>query len=115
MFDIFGPIKNPLEKYGGVAPEAGKTGLVGLLNNILRLIFIVAGLFALFQLIFAGFEFINAGGNPEAVNKAWSKIWQAVLGLMIVIVSFLIAMLMGQLLFDNPRAILEPQIYGPGL
>lgn len=110
VFDIFGPIKNPLEKYGGV-----ETGLVSLLNNILRLIFIVAGLFALFQFIFAGFDFINAGGNPESVNRAWTKIWQALVGLMLVVVSILIAMLFGQILFGDPRAILEPKLYGPGV
>jgi len=110
VFDIFGSIKNPLPKYGGV-----ETGLVSLLNNVLHLIFIVAGLFALFQFIFAGFDFINAGGNPETMNKAWNKIWQALVGLMIVVVSFLIAMLIGQILFGDPQAILNPKIYGPGV
>lgn len=115
VFDIFGPITNPLEKYGSVVPEPGKTGLVGLLNNILRLVFIVAGLFAMIQVILAGFDFISAGGNPESVSKAWSKIWQALVGLMIVVISFLAAMLMGQILFGNQWAILRPQLYGPDL
>ena len=115
MFKIFGPIENPLPNYGNIAPEGGKPGLVGLLNNIIRLIFILAGLFAFFQLILAGFGFISAGGNPESVDKAWSKIWQALVGLLIVIISFLIAMLMGELLFGNPQAILNPKIYGPGV
>ena len=107
---IFGPINNPLPKYGGV-----ETGLVGLLNNIIRLIFVVAGLFALFQFIFAGYDFINAAGDPEAVSRAWSKIWQALIGLLVLALSILLSMLFGQILFGDPRAILEPKLYGPGL
>lgn len=111
MFKLFGPIENPLPPYyGGV-----ETGLVKLLNNILRLVFIAAGLFAMIQVILAGFDFISAGGNPESVSKAWSKIWQALVGLMIIVISFLAAMLFGQILFDDPRAILEPKLYGPGI
>lgn len=110
MFELFGPIQNPLPNYGDV-----DVGLIQLLNNVLRLIFVVAGLYALFQFITAGFDFISAGGNPESVTKAWNKIWQALVGLFIIIGSFLLSMVIGQLLFGDSRAIIEPKLYGPGI
>lgn len=110
IFGIFGTVEPPPTAYGGVF-----SGLVPFLNNILRLIFVIAGLFAFFNLIIAGFGFMSAGGDPKAIEKAWSKIWQSLIGLLIIVASFLLAAIFGYLLFGDPTAILKPKIYGPGL
>jgi len=114
MLSIFGEIKNPFPKIGAdYSGEIGPDfGLLVLLNNILRLVFLVAGLFALFQLIFAGFGFMNAAGDPKKVGAAWAKIWQTLLGLVIIVSSFVLAALFGQLFFGDPMAILQPKLYG---
>lgn len=112
MLGIFGTINPP----PGAAAYGGSVfgGLVPFLNNILRLIFVIAGLFALFNLIIAGFGFMTAGGDPKAIEKAWSKIWQSLIGLIIIVASFLLAAIFGYLLFGDPMAILQPKIWGPG-
>jgi len=112
--DIFGNIENPFITVGGnyndvIGPNFG---LLVILNNVLRLIFLVAGIFALFQLIFAGFGFMNAGGEPKKIGEAWGKIWQTLLGLVIIVGSFVLAAIIGALFFGNPMAILQPTIYG---
>jgi len=110
IFGIFGEVKPPLEgSYGSVF-----TGLVPFLNNILRLIFVIAGLFAFFNLIIAGFGFMAAGGDPKGIEKSWTRIWQSLIGLIIIVGSFLLAAILGYLLFGSPTAILQPIIYGPG-
>lgn len=88
--------------------------LIGLLNNILRLVFAVAGIYAFLRIVIAGLGFINAGGDPKKIEQAWNSIWQAILGLIIVVGSIALAALMGLILFGNAGAILNPQIYGPG-
>jgi hypothetical protein len=111
---IVGTVKNPLPKaYQGVTTAQGG-GLILFLTNILRFVFVAAGIFAFINLILAGFQFMGAGGDPKAVEKAWGKIWQSLLGLIIVVGSFALAALLGYLLFGKADFILSPQIYGPG-
>lgn len=89
-------------------------GLVTLLSNLLQLVFIGAGIYAFINLIIAGFQFMTAGGDSKAIDKAWGKIWQSLVGLIIVVGSFAMAALMGYILFGKADYILRPQIYGPG-
>lgn len=112
MPDIFGNINNPLEAAGSGYRGLLTDGPVQLLNNILRLIIVAAGLFALFNFIMAGFQYMSAGDDPKAMNRAWSKIWQSLVGLIIIVGSFAIAGLVGYLLFGRVDAILNPKIYG---
>jgi hypothetical protein len=115
--NIFGNITNPFNTIspgsayaGGVGPNFG---LIIFLNNMLRLVFVVAGLFAFVQLLLAGFQFINAGGDQKQIEQAWNKIWQSVVGLMIMVISFGLAAIIGVLLLGDATAILTPKIYGP--
>lgn len=86
------------------------TGIVSLLNSFLKLIFIAAGLWGFFNIIFAGFSFMNAGGDPKNITKAWDKIWQSIVGLLIIVLSFLLAAIIGIILFRDPMYILQPSL-----
>lgn len=107
----FGQIQTPpgLTAYGGLASG----GLVNLLSNLLKMLVVVAGIYTLLQIIFAGYKFISAGGDSKAVEEAWGKIWQSLIGLLIVAGAFVLAAVFGLLLFGDPTAILNPKIYTP--
>lgn len=107
----FGNIKTPpgVDQYGTLTGG----GLVNLLNNVLKLMIVVAGIYTLLQLILAGYQFISSGGDSKAVGEAWAKIWQALVGLLIVAGAFTLAALFGWLIFGDPTAILKPKIYTP--
>lgn len=85
-------------------------GPISLLNSLLKLVFIVAGLWAFLNLILAGFGFISAGGDPKNFTKAWEKIWQTFVGLLIIVASFLLAAIIGILFFKDPTAVLQPKL-----
>lgn len=110
MLEIIGKVTPPpgVAKYGPY-----NVGLIQFLNNILRLLIVIAGLYVLLNLILAGFSFISAGGDPKNVEKAWAKIWQSLVGLLIIAGSFVLAAIFGWLLFGDATAILRPKIYGP--
>jgi hypothetical protein len=90
------------------------SGLMTLFNNILRLLIVIAGIYALLNFILAGYSFMSAGGDPKKIDAAWGKIWQSMVGLVIILISFALAALLGKLLFGSTTAILNPIIYGPG-
>lgn len=107
--NLFGTVTNPLATtYGDY-----NTGLIALLTNIIRLAFVAAGVFALFNFIVAGFQYMNAGGDAKALAAAWSRIWLSLVGLIILVGSFALAALFGLLFFGNAGFILNPVIYGP--
>jgi len=102
-------ISPPTGGYG-----SAETGIVMLLSNVLRLVFAAAGIFAFINFIIAGYQYMSAGGDSKALNAAWGRIWQSLLGLLIVVLSFALASLVSYLMFGRADAILNPKVYGPG-
>lgn len=115
MLGIFGTIKNPFETFGKTSytgtVDSGSFGLIVFLNNILRLLFVIAGLYAFLNLVIAGLSFIDASGDSKKISSAWAKIWQSVVGLLIIVASFVLAGIFGMLLFGDATAILNPKLY----
>jgi len=112
--DFIGPINPPpgIKEWIGVG--GGEVpGLIPFANALLKLTITLAGLYAFFNLVIAGYQFMSAGGDAKKVGEAWSKIWQSLIGLLIVAGSFVLAAIFGWLLFGNAGAILNPKIYGP--
>lgn len=95
--------------------DAGAGGLILFLTNVLQLIFVVGGLLAFFNLIVAGFQYMMAGGDSKALTAAWSRIWQSLLGLIIIVGSFTIITLASYIFFGDAQFILKPKLYGPNL
>ncbi len=111
FFQLFGGVKPP---YGDTGYTSDVGGIIIFGSNILRLIFLIAGLFSLVKIIIAGFGFISAGGDPKAITKAWDNIWQSIVGLLIIVSSFVLAALIGQIFFNNANFILHPVLFGVG-
>lgn len=109
----FGTINAPVNGMGSIGPNGELTGPLTFFNNILRLVFVAAGLWVFVNLIMAGFQYINAGGDSEAVASAWARIWQSILGLVIIVASFLVAAIIGIVMFGDPMAILRPSLGSP--
>lgn len=110
MDQIVGTVTNPLP---GAYQTIQGGGLILFLTNILRLIFVVAGIWAFLNFIIAGFQYMNAGGDSKALVAAWARIWQSLVGMIIIVGSFALAALIGQVFFGSATAILSPTLYGP--
>lgn len=89
------------------------TGIVLFFSNILRLVFLAAGIYAFLNFIVAGFQYMSAGGDSKVLTQAWNRIWQSLMGLVIIVGSFALAALFGYLIFGDASAILSPKVYGP--
>ena len=84
-------IKKPSS--GGIDPNTD-TGVI--ISNAVSIIFVVGVIAVLFMLISGAYSWIASGGDKEAVGKARQRIIQALIGLLILAVSFLIAKIAGQ-------------------
>lgn len=112
--NIIGPVAPPpgVKKWMDIG-SGPVPGLIPFINALIKLLIVFAGLYALLNLIFAGYQFMSAGGDPKNIEKAWSKIWQSLVGLAIVAGAFLLAAIIGYIIFGNAGAILSPKLYGP--
>jgi hypothetical protein len=111
MFQILGPVNRPqaLQNFGDVS----EGGIGKFLNLTFRTLIVVAGIYALFNLVTAGFSFMAAGDDPKKVAGAWQRIWQTLIGLSFAAGAFVLAAVFGQLLFGDPTFILNPSIPTP--
>jgi hypothetical protein len=101
--------------WGTISPPAGMPAEVGVIGDLLisgiRLLIAIAGVYAIINFILAGYGFMGAGGDPKRVADAWAKIWQTLLGLIVVFGTIVIGRIVSQIIFKDPNAIFNPTIY----
>lgn len=112
VFGFFGSILPPPGVSAYVDPNKPGAGLFSFLSNLFLLAGVIAGIYAAFQFIMAGFSFMGTGGDPKKFEQAWNKIWQAIIGLLVVASAFTLTAVIGR--FLGIGNILQPIIYGPG-
>lgn len=79
-------------------PAAKVTSIGQIVSLALPLAMTGAGLIFLFVTLNAAFSILRNGDNPDALKKAYSSIVMAVIGLFIVVGSYLVIKLLGVIL-----------------
>jgi hypothetical protein len=74
---------------------------IALLDDLMRL----GGLAAVGFIIYGAFRYITSQGNPEAIKAAWSTIFNAIVGLVIVLIAAPTINYMGNLLGANASTV----------
>jgi len=108
--DALGTVKPPAQFAAGGRFDIEHGGLGNFLNLLLKVIIVGGGIYALFNLVLAGYAFLGAGDDPKKVEGAWAKIWQTALGLLFMAGAFVLAAIFGQLIFGSWDFILNPKI-----
>ena len=108
---IWGTVNPPpgVSTFSGGQIEGLRTFVSILINSMI----VIAGVYAFINFIIAGYSFLSAGGKPDKIANAWSKIWQSMLGLLITAGSFVLAGVLGRLLFGQWDALLQLRFYTP--
>jgi hypothetical protein len=110
--DVFGTINVPQ----GVAEyntAAGGIGILLFVSRIVQLIFIVGGIIVVYNFISAGFVYLTSEGDSKAHEKVKNQVTYSVIGLVMLVLSFGFASLLGTLFFGDPTFFLNPVIQGP--
>lgn len=90
-----------------VPPSAGGTGLPndtsvsGFILKIINIALAVAGLIAVLFLIIGGFRYITSAGNEETAEQAKKIITNAIIGIVVIILSFVIVRVISGALVSN--------------
>lgn len=70
--------------------DGGAYSLQIFLSSMITIVLSVGGIVAFFMLLWGGFEYITAGGDKEATQKAGKRITSALIGLALLLSSFAI-------------------------
>lgn len=113
---IIGTIEPPpgVSRYTESASGGAAPGLINFVTNVVKLAMVLGGLYAMINFILAGYGYLSAGGDPKKIQAASAKIWQSVIGLLIMAGSFVLSAIFGYLVFGDAYFIIYPEVYGPG-
>ncbi len=77
------------------APQTPATisGIVNVLENIIKLLAPAAGIAFFIMLLVGGYKFITSGGDPKAVGSARATLTYAIIGIILVVAAWLILQL----------------------
>lgn len=94
--NVFGIIRPPNEilpliRQGG----EGAGGISLVLNNLIILIYILAGVIFIFMILWGAFQWLTSGGDKESVAGARSRIINALIGIILFGVAFAIIQIVG--------------------
>lgn len=103
---------------GPITPPQGvgsvESGLPTLISNVTTIAMVVAGLILLLNIFVAGYGFMFAAGDPKKIQDAWGKIWQSLIGLLVIVGAFALIRVVEIVIFRDEISILSPIIKGPG-
>lgn len=84
-------ILNPTDNLGAVSDATGgQTSLRGLVLTIVNYFLGFLGLLAVVMVIYGGVTYVSSAGNDEAVGKAKKIIMYALIGIVIILLSFVV-------------------------
>jgi len=99
---------------GELGPFAGKSfssplgTLLDYVSSIIGVMTIFASIWFLFQILYAGYEWISAGGDTKKISAARDRITHAFIGLVIVVGAWSLLAVAGQ--FFGYNTLVNPDI-----
>ena len=88
----------------------GGIGIVLFISNMIRFVIILGGIWALINIFLAAFLYLAGEGKADTHSKVSSKFTMSIIGLLLMIVSYTVAALVGQIFYGDSNYILSPTI-----
>jgi hypothetical protein len=111
---IFGNVAPPAGVQAYDAAAGGNIGLLLFVSNMIKLVTVGAGLFVVFNVVYAGIMYVSSMGDSSVHAKVRDQLTYSVIGLVLIAASYAIAILIGFIFFGDPSFIINPQVCGPG-
>ena len=94
----FDPTTSPIQPFGlpdflKIPPGNIKTDLTAWANYLLTITSLLAGILAVYSLIYSGILFITSGGNQERSKRARANLIHTIIGIIIIVSTFFIVKL----------------------
>ena len=113
---IFGKVEPPpgVKDYNANVSGGNGIGILLFVSNLIRIFTVVAGLYVLINIFYAGFMYISSSGDSKAHTQAVGIFINSLIGLIIIVGAYALAGIIGLIFFGDATYIINPQICGPG-
>lgn len=101
FFDLFLPSKAgdiKIDDPVGFKFTGANATLGAVITSALKYLFPIAGLILLFMLIMGGLELMTSAGNPEGTKKGYQKVLWALVGFLLIFLSYWIIQILEAIL-----------------
>lgn len=88
----------------------GGIGIILFISNMIKFVIILGGIWTILNIFFAAFTYITGGGKSESHQKVRDRFSMSVVGLLLMIVSYSIAALIGLVFYGDANFIISPTI-----
>lgn len=88
-------------------------GIIYFISNMIKIFAVIAGVWTLFNVVLAGYIYLNSSGDAGAHQKVQTQITNSVIGLIFIVLSFTIGGLIGFIFFGDATFILNPKLPTP--
>jgi len=110
--NISGAGLGPFGQKTATSGTAALTQIAGTISAIIGFMTVVAGIWFMFEMLFAGYEWISAGGDAKKLEAARQRITHGFMGLLIVVGAWALLAVTGQflgydILLSNPGSIMQ--------
>lgn len=114
--EFIGTIKKPqgLEAFDTAAGGGENIGLLIFISNLVKVGTVIAGIWVMFNIIFAGWMYITSSGDSGVHGKVKDSITNSIIGLIVMVAAYTIVAMIGLLLFGRADYFLNPTIPTPG-
>jgi hypothetical protein len=114
--DFIGTIEKPegLEAFDTAAGGGENIGLLIFISNLVKVGTVVAGIWVMFNIIFAGWMYITGSGDSGVHGKVKDSITNSIIGLIVMVAAYTIMGMVGLLLFGRADYFLNPTLPTPG-
>jgi len=87
-----------LPTYAGTGFKFGDASIGYIIGSLLPYIYVAAGLVLLLMLILGGIGLMTSAGNPDKSKAAFGRISGALIGFLIIFISYMVALIVEKLL-----------------
>lgn len=94
----------------GTGPGSDQTPLLFIISRGINLAAVIAGIWSIFNVIFAGHAYITGSGNADSHKKAMNLIVRSALGMLLIVVAYSVGGLIGLIFFGDAGYILNPSL-----
>lgn len=90
--------------------NANEIAIFFFISNIIKIATAAAGVYVIYNLAIAGYDFLTAGGKADAYQKARDRLVMSAIGLLLIVLAYLITALLSLLIFGDAGFILNPTL-----
>lgn len=111
---VFGTVEAPQGVSRFSTGEDGDIGLLNFISVLVRIFTVVMGIVVFFNFIYSGYTYITSDGNSKAAETVRTRLTYSIIGLVLIVSSYMIIALISLIIFGDASYILNPTLTPPG-